>query len=374
MSFIDNISKTVRKVGDVVKKTYGPLDVLNSDFSSLGTQYRYPNDVGDSSRYPHTVEFQTWIPVTRPISQVGLFKPVAQGLDKIASGIGGLVQGGLDTVQGAINKVGDKLGAAGNLLDDRLAGIEIKAERILNNGSGEVMQVEMNQRWNDRMFDWQRRAEKSDLIAMYMPSGGWMDRVTNSYEQTSMTSAMGNAGFVLEAGGSVIQQFVEEDGAAAWAQAKEMINGPAGAEALGKASGKLGMDAGIMTSAGLYSGTDLREFQFDFTMTPRDQKEAETIKKIIRRFKYHASPAYVSGQGRYIIPPSYFDIVFKFNGEESKWLPRISTCVLKSFDVDYTGGLEQWSTHADGSPIQVKMTMIFQELEMMHKSLRKKGY
>jgi hypothetical protein len=125
----------------------------------------------------------------------------------------------------------------------------------------------------------------------------------------------------------------------------------------------------------LYGGTDLREFQFDFTMTPRSLEEAVMIKRIVDSFKMHGSPAYKEGGlGRYIIPPSYFDITFKFKGGDTSWLPQISTCVLKSLDVDYSGGLEQWATHADGSPIQVRMILVFAELEMMHKKLRMRGY
>jgi hypothetical protein len=388
MSFIDNVTKTVRQVGDVVKKSYGPLDALSGDKEFAGTQYRYPLEVGDTSRYPHTVEFQAWLPVTRPISEVGLFKPVAQGIgqvnDRLASTLGSIKNG----IGGLVDKA---IGKAQDVVQKNLPAPI--AQEINNYGADalEGMKVNANQKYNDRMFDWQRRAEKSDLFAMYMPSGGWQDQVTNQYEQVSMTNAMGAAGLVLEAGGSILKEWQESGGAAAWTQAKELANGPAGAEVLGNVASALpgGMDGATLGRAGLsamgyainpqfemlYAGTDLRSFLFDFTMTPRDEKEAETIRKIIKRFKYHASPAYVAGQGRYIIPPSYFDITFNFNGTESKWLPSISTCVLRQVIVDYNGsGLDTWATHADGSPIQVKLTLEFVELEMMHKKLRKLGY
>ena len=369
MSFIDNITKTAATIGRVVKDTYGPLAALEGG-SYTPTVYRYPLDVGNSQRYPHTIEFQTWIPTQVPISDMGVGQ----------TSVGGAVAAGLNPIVKAINVLLPK--------DKELS--EIQAKPILNPNDwlANDMKVTRNKRWNDRMLDWTRRAEPSDLIAMYMPAGGWMDRVSNQYAQQSMTAAMGTAGAVLEAGSSILKEFQESGGEASWAKTMDMLNGPQGMEVLGKFASIAGMDSGIITNAGLnalgyalnpqfemlYSGTDLREFQFDFTMTPRSQQEAETIRKIIKKFKYHASPAYVSGQGRYIIPPSYFDITFKFNGADSEWLPQISTCVLKNVDVDYSGGLEQWSTHSDGSPIQVKITLIFAELEMMHKSLRKKGY
>jgi len=375
MSFIDNIRKTTTTIGRIVKETYGPLAALENRGSYAGTIYRYPLEVGNSQKYPHTVEFQTWIPDQVPISDLGI--------GNTGQTIGGFFGAIKNEGKELLKKAGVDFSAPAAI--DGLEEITVNAKRMV---SPFDMKVNKNQRWNDRALDWTRRATPSDMIAMYMPAGGWMDRISNQYNQQSMTAAMGTTGAILEAGGSLLEEYRANGGKVPWAKAMDMINGPQGMEVIGKMAGMAGMDAGILTDAGLnamgyalnpqfemlYSGTDLREFQFDFTMTPRSQKEAETIRKIIKKFKYHASPAYVSGQGRYIVPPSYFDITFKFNGADSEWLPQISTCVLKSFDVDYTGGLEQWSTHEDGSPIQVKMTMVFAELEMMHKSLRKKGY
>lgn len=381
MSFIDNIRKTSAKIGNVAKKTYGPLAVLEKQYDKA--VYRYPLDVGNMQRYPHTVEFQTWLPESVSITDMGVvqslqdnaFKPLAN------SGFGRMIRKGFNAAQELSNEV---VGTNFDTNDEPYA-------PEVEEWNANDMKVTRNKKFNDRMADFTRRATRSDLITMYMPQGTWNDRINNSYSQQSMTQAIGAIGAVAEVAGSVIKEAdygANEGGEGFWKKSWDMINGPAGMEAMAKAAGGLGMDSGVLRDAGLaalgyalnpqfemlYSGTDLREFQFDFVLTPRSEKEAIMIRDIIRKFKYHASPAYVEGQGRYIVPPSYFDITFKFNGSDSEWLPQISTCVLKSFDVDYTGGLEQWATHADGSPIQVRMVLIFAELEMMHKTLREQGY
>jgi len=377
MSFIDNIRKTTAQVGEITKKTFGPLEPLMEQYVPM--TLRYPLDVGNMQRYPHTVEFQTWLPDQVAISDMGV---VQAGQDKLTSGYNAVA--GSKFVKGTVdllNKGSSALGA-GNVFNtpDQLEG-------YVDPYSADMMKVDRNQRWNSRMMDFTRRATRSDLIAMYLPQGTWNDRINNSYAQQSLTNAMGAVGGVVDVAGSIAKRLGEDKNGAA-STAWDLVNGPAGMEVLGSVAGGLGMDGNVIRDAGLtalgyalnpqfemlYGGTDLREFQFDFTMTPRSEKEAKMILNIIKKFKYHGSPAYVAGQGRYIVPPSYFDITFKFNGSDSEWLPQISTCVLKSFDVDYTGGLEQWATHADGSPIQVRMVMVFAELEMMHKSLRKKGY
>lgn len=389
MSFIDNITKVATTVGKIVKETYGPLAPLEGG-NFTPTVYRYPLDVGNSQRYPHTIEFQTWIPEQVEITDLQV--------DSKGNSLGGVAGGAVNFAVDAFNVAGRLKNKVDNFLlpeDKQTKWKDIKGVDWAGKNGGvpdwktNDMRVTRNMRYNDRgLSNFTRRASPSDLIAMYMPAGGWMDRVSNQYNQQSMTAAMGNAGLFLDAGSGLLQEYQQNGGQIPWGKAMDMLKGPLGMEAAGKVAGGLGMDAGIITDAGLnalgyalnpqfemlYSGTDLREFQFDFTMTPRSQQEAETIRKIIKKFKYHASPAYVSGQGRYIVPPSYFDITFNFNGSESEWLPTISTCVLKAIDVDYSGGLEQWSTHSDGSPIQVKMTLTFAELEMMHKKLRRLGY
>jgi hypothetical protein len=322
-------------------------------------------ELGDTKRFPYSVEFQLWEPIQVPITDTGIIqaaqdKLTASRLGEIATtAFGGVKQGSFD-----IEKT------------------------IAVADSVKKMRINLNQEKNDRLLDFTRRANNVGMISMYLPNGTWNDRINNQYAQQSMTQALGRTGAVVENAGSMIKAFNDDGLKAGFENAWDLINGPMGTEIGGAIAAGMGMDGRTVADAGLaaigyalnpqfemlYSGTDLREFQFDFTMTPRSAKEASVIRDIIGKFKYHGSPQYVTGQGRYIIPPSYFDITFKFNGSDSDWLPRISTCVLKAFDVDYSGGLDQWGAHADGSPIQVRMTMTFVELEMMHKALRSEGY
>lgn len=383
MSFISDVTKSVTKIGDVIKKTYGPLSALETDFISKDV-LRYPLDVGDSRMYPHTVEFQTWIPTP---TTIGDLEPI----QKIQDGISGLASKLVpDSVKQMAGSVGNKVtNAINNSSTAASLGISIDTNSDLQpiDTSG-TMRVNYNQRLNDRMFDFIRRATRSDLIAMYLPVS-WMDQQNNSYNEKSMTDAFGAIGGVLEAGGSIAKAMQDwKDLGGAVNQIMKQVNGPAGMEVLGAAAGAVGMDGSIVRDVGLnaigyamnpqfeilYGGTSMREFQFDFVMTPRSEKESYMVREVVNKFKYHASPQFQPNQGRYICPPSYFDITFKFNGNNNLWLPLVSTCVLRSVSVNYTGDMEQWAAHEDGSPVQVKMTLMFVELEMMHKALRAQGY
>lgn len=349
MSFITDVKNTMGKVGGVIKKTYGPLSPLKNEMTNYTWgNLRYPLDVGDNNTYPHTVEFQCWIPkpTTTEIDQSKPPSPLPTSVGKRATNLAPYV----------INR--DK--------DSRVP----------------TPKVNTNQAYNSRLVDFTRRAELSDLIVLYNPAASWTDTVSNDYQTKSITEALGKVGIVVEAGSSISDALKSDKSlpATAYAAAYEAIAG-----AIGK---KFGMDSQIMKDVGfqsqgyavnpqfeqIYGSTAMREFQFVFNMAPRNVKEAECCLDIVRRFKYHASPSYTGGGGRYITPPSYFDIEFKYLGAQNPAMPLISTCVLKQIDVNYSSGLEQFASFTDGKPIQITMTMQFVELEVMHKALRDMGY
>jgi len=379
MSFISNVTNNVAKIGGVIKKTYGPLSALEQ--GSTGKNYttttlRYPLDVGDTHLYPHTVEFQCWIPhpttienVTAPTNQS--FRG-ADGQVSARSIINYALGGHQDQVIGSIKNAVNSV-------------VQPISQTVSEVGKGEFLgpKVNQNQALNNRLIDFTRRADKSDLIAMYVPAGTWNDRINNDYTTASMNDALGDAlGLAAEAGGSIAKAYEQDKSILG------SVRGPIG-ELLAKAAGKhLGADSKILRDVGfqsmgyainpqlevLYGQTNMRTFQFDFMMTPRSREEAESCLAIINRFKFHASPQFTTGgAGRYLIPPSYFDIVFNYKGTRNSALPQISTCVLTSFDVNYSEN-EQFATYSDGVPVQMHMVMEFTELEMMHKALRELGY
>lgn len=339
MSFITLVGDKVAKVGSVLKKTYGPLAALEMPTKVQGT-HRYPLDVGNSDLYPHTVEFQAWKPVPRSIKEVG----------------------------------------SANI---NAATPSVQRERELEVGPPRpAPRVDENQTKNSRLFDFSRNAERSDLFALYIPAM-LNERNINQYTTNSMTQALGLAGFVTESGAAVTEEFLNGANVDSLSPMLTEL-----ASRLAQGSGLIG-DAGVLKDAGLqalgyatnpqlevlYEKTELRNFSFEFKMTPRNAKEAEGIREIVKKLKYHASPEYIANQGRFVIPPSYFDITFKFKGKENLNIPmRISTCALTSIDVDYGGGLEQFASHADGHPITITLLIQFTEMEMMHKTLREEGY
>ena len=223
-------------------------------------------------------------------------------------------------------------------------------------------------------------------IGLYMPDTV-QQTIVNDYDQVSMTQALGNAGLILQAGGSAAEGMMRA------AQSGDLTFGQTpGSAGVSELAGTLAEKTGIfgqgitdalLFSAGyaqnpqvelLFRTIQNREFLFDFKFAPRNKAEADEVIKIIQTFRFFAAPEIPSnGNGRYFIPPSEFDIQFMVGSERNTKLPKISTCVLQGIDVNY-GSAGQWTAFQDGMPVEIAMQLRFKEVEIMHKELIRNGF
>lgn len=117
----------------------------------------------------------------------------------------------------------------------------------------------------------------------------------------------------------------------------------------------------------LFKGPKLRQFSFNFTFTPRSNKEAETIRKMIRFFKKSMAPE-VSPQSLFLYTPDIFQIKYIHNsGNDHPYLNRFKPCALTNFSANYTPG-NSYMTYKDGSMTQYTVTMTFSELEPIYQN------
>ena len=115
----------------------------------------------------------------------------------------------------------------------------------------------------------------------------------------------------------------------------------------------------------LFTGPELRSFNFTYRMTPRDAGEADQIKQIIRQFKKGMAPIIAQGQ-LFVQTPNVFRIKFKFNGnEDHPFLDRVKPCALTNFRANYTPD-NSYTTYSNGSPIAYEIAMTFKELDPVY--------
>ena len=123
----------------------------------------------------------------------------------------------------------------------------------------------------------------------------------------------------------------------------------------------------------LFEGIDFRTYQLAFTFTPYSRQEAETVKEIIKLFRYHAAPQITTAAaGMFFVPPSTFDLDFLFNGQRNSNVSRVAESVIENIDVNYAPN--GWSAYDNGAPVQTTLTINFKEIELIDKDKIKAGY
>ena len=110
----------------------------------------------------------------------------------------------------------------------------------------------------------------------------------------------------------------------------------------------------------LMNGPSLRSFNFQFKMTPRDDREAKQVKSIIRSFKRNMAPK-VSDGNVFLETPNIFELRYKKGSDTHPFLHRFKQCALSDISVNYTGE-NVYATYNDGTPISTIMTLNFTEL------------
>lgn len=221
-------------------------------------------------------------------------------------------------------------------------------------------------------FTTQRRVRKTNkVIALYMPHTMVFSQ-TNTYNPFSYTQGLG----VIGLGAQGVESASRGDFAGAGAAVTEAVGRAAlGEDALGALLyGFTGKALNPQIEV-IYQETGLRNFQFEFVLAARSKAEAGTIENIINQFRSAAAPSFAGGEdaGRYLIPPSEFDIEFGvFNGA-IKTLPRISTCVLTNITTDFAPS-GQFSMFTDGQPMSIRMTLEFMETEIITKQRIEQGF
>lgn len=119
----------------------------------------------------------------------------------------------------------------------------------------------------------------------------------------------------------------------------------------------------------LFSGPQLRPFDFKFQMSARETKEGENIKKIINFFKKNMAVKKSEGAAIFLKAPNTFLIEYKFNGADTTHpgINQIKECALLSCSVEYTP-LGTYMTYPDGTMVSYSMSLSFQELEPLYDS------
>ena len=120
----------------------------------------------------------------------------------------------------------------------------------------------------------------------------------------------------------------------------------------------------------LFGGVQLRTFSFDFDFAPRDPRESNEIKKIIRAFKVsmnakNGSTGDDPSSGLFIKSPDIFQLTYKTGSKNHEFLHKFKPMALLNMAVNYTGA-GTYATYDNTAPIHMKMNLTLQELNPIY--------
>ena len=119
----------------------------------------------------------------------------------------------------------------------------------------------------------------------------------------------------------------------------------------------------------LFSDVTIRNFRFNFKLTPRNPKEAQQVKLIIRAFKRNMAPQAqggVQGAGNFFLrSPNVFKIRYRSGNRDHPFLNKFKQCFLTGVQTTYTGeGV--YSTYDDRTPVSILLDLSFKEIQPIY--------
>lgn len=135
------------------------------------------------------------------------------------------------------------------------------------------------------------------------------------------------------------------------------------------AQGILGRTTGQIINSNvelLFNSVTLRAFTFNWNLSPRDEKEAQVVKNIIRTLKQKSAAKRDPDKSfGFLNAPDLFRISYMSGSGKHKFLNSFKHCALGSMNVNYTAS-GTYATYEDGTPVHMQLGLTFQELNPIY--------
>ena len=205
--------------------------------------------------------------------------------------------------------------------------------------------------------DWGGESLNPLQLAAGNVAAGMIDKIGGKDKTKTWTAVMGEIGTSMGEAGSRLMNNN--------AQMRDFIVNYFAGKAVG--ANLLGR-AGVVVNPNLevlFNGPKLRTFSYNFTFTPRDDRESKTVKTIIKVIKKAMAPKRRKA-AIFLNVPAVFKIKYLMQGNrEHPFLNKIKPCALTGFNVDYTPG-GSYMTYGDGSMTSYGVSLNFAELEPIY--------
>lgn len=117
----------------------------------------------------------------------------------------------------------------------------------------------------------------------------------------------------------------------------------------------------------LFNGVNHRQFEYAFTLIPKNEKEAKEIKNICDTFLFLMLPARSSQASIHFYEvPCQWKIEYQYLGKNLEFHLQPKACFLQNVIVEY-GSNTGNTLHTDGSPLMTKLSLQFVEIEPLYR-------
>jgi hypothetical protein len=366
---------------------------VNTDQFNIDNK-RYPIDIGSADKAHYMMFFVN----VQERTQVGGYNYDSTTSAKVLENMSGS-QNGFSVSRDLLNQGIDYLNNLNTQTDTSISDMQYNTEDVADDGTtaGIVKQIQSTnvlskigqaaKSFKDTDFlkrgNFFRTVKRTkDTIALYMPDTLAFD-YRQSYSDVSVTKDLGDFGLAVQAGASLLDKRNTSSNQAIMQNLSPFLADFAKSRGIGGDSTFTAFTAatgGVLATNPqlelIYQSPSFRNFRFSFMFYPRSQKEAKQVLGIIDMFRFHQAPEVLtSTYGRFLVPPSEFDIKFYYNGQENPNIPQISTCVLTDISVDYApSGFASYETLSNkperggtGMPVAIRMDLAFKETEIITK-------
>ena len=136
-----------------------------------------------------------------------------------------------------------------------------------------------------------------------------------------------------------------------------------GANVLGRATGQV-INPNLEL---LFTGPNLRSFNFNFTLTPRDAEEAGIVRRMVRAMKRNMTPQR-SSEALFLKSPRIFELEYIFGdtNREHPFMNKFKPCACTSFTVNYTPDGSYMTYRGEPSMTSYQISMSFGEIEPIY--------
>jgi len=227
------------------------------------------------------------------------------------------------------------------------------------------------------IYDTTKAAGTSKKYILPIPKG-YSDTFENTWNNVDLGAILGNALSSLKGESSALSGLASAAGGLGMKIIDKFASNVGLSEEKGAAENALSVGARKSVNPVtqlMYKSPALRQFQFSWTLKPKNAKQALLVSQFVKDVREASYPTFMNDGGvevsGFFNYPSEFEV--RVYGGSNKILVNTIACACTSLQVQYDTEGNVY-THQDGRPVTTSITISLQETGLLNRNLIKNLY